>query len=80
MPSSPGLARAARKIEEMEQGDGSLLDTICGSITRLFVRVNQIEQMNQRLLAKLTALERERDEDERRAGARSTQPTKPGNA
>jgi hypothetical protein len=55
--TSPNLARAARKIEELPCDDGSILDTLAGSILRIFVRINQIEAMNERLMHKLKALE-----------------------
>jgi hypothetical protein len=39
-----------------------VLDTIAGAILRLFVRVNQIEAMNARLMGKLKALEAPEEE------------------
>jgi hypothetical protein len=53
----PDLARAARRIEEMSTADGSVLDCLAGSILRIFVRLNEIEAMNARIMHKLTALE-----------------------
>jgi hypothetical protein len=55
--SSPNLARARAKIEQLPTDDGSVLDTLAGAILRLFVRVQQIEAMNERLMHKLAALE-----------------------
>jgi hypothetical protein len=46
MPTSPDLARAARKIEDMPVEDGSVLDCLAGAILRIFVRINQIERVH----------------------------------
>jgi hypothetical protein len=51
---------AARKIEELLTDDGSVLDTIAGAILRIFVRINQIEVVHDRIMRRLAALEHRR--------------------
>jgi hypothetical protein len=72
MPQSPDLARAALKIEELPTDDGSVLDAIAGAILRIFVRINQIEKVHDRIMHRLAALERELERRLRRIGSGAT--------
>jgi hypothetical protein len=55
MPSN--LARAARKIEEMPAAADAAVDTLAGAVLRIFTRLNEIEQMNARLMRRLKSIE-----------------------
>jgi hypothetical protein len=53
----PNLVRSTKRIEELPTDDGSVLDTIAGAILRIFVRINELEAANARLVRRLKALE-----------------------
>jgi hypothetical protein len=44
-------------LEELPTDDGSVLDTLAGSILRIFTRINQLEAEHARLMRRLKALE-----------------------
>jgi hypothetical protein len=62
--SSPNLAAAARRIEDIPSDGGKVVDTLAGGLLRIFVRLNEIEAQQARFGRRLAALEKHRAVDD----------------
>jgi hypothetical protein len=58
---SPGLARAARKLEDLPSDGRRAVDTLAGANLRIFIRLNELEEVCKRLGRRLAVLEAQKD-------------------
>jgi hypothetical protein len=55
--SSPNLARAARKLEDLPSEGGAAVDTLAGANLRISIRLAEIEAVLAKVMNRLAVLE-----------------------